>query len=155
VRYSGEMNTGRIRPLAICVFRHNGRILAAEFVDPSKGNQLFYRPLGGGIEFGEYAAQTLVRELREELKAEIANLRYLGALENIFTFDGRPGHEIVLVYDGEFVDRSLYEREFIDGSEGEMNDLPFHAVWRPLEHYRTGDPPLYPDGLYDLLKSQP
>ena len=140
-----------IRPLAICVFSHNGRILAAEGIDPTKGNQFFYRPVGGGIEFGEYAEQTLVRELREELNAEITNLRYLGTLENIFTFDGTPGHEIVLVYDGEFTDRTLYERAWIDGSEGEMDDLKFRAVWLPLEHFRAGSPPLYPDGLYALL----
>ena len=141
----------RIRPLAICVFSHNGCILAAELVDPSKGAQVFYRPLGGGIEFGEYARQTLVRELREELNAEITNLHYLGTLENIFTFNGERGHEIVLVYDGEFVDRALYERPWLDVSEGEMDYMKFRAAWLPLEHFRTGTPPLYPDGLYALL----
>ena len=74
------MSINRIRALAICVFRHNGRILVAEGVDPCKGGQVFYRPLGGGIEFGEYAKQTLVRELREELDAEITALRFLRAL---------------------------------------------------------------------------
>jgi hypothetical protein len=28
-------------------------------------------------------------------------------LENIFTFNGQPGHEIVLVYDGRFVEERL------------------------------------------------
>lgn len=39
------MTTNRIRPLAICVFSHNGRILAAEGIDPAN-DQVFYRPLG-------------------------------------------------------------------------------------------------------------
>src|SRR6266568_4543117 len=55
---NSRMTQPRIRPLAICVFSHNGCILAAEGVDPLKDNQVFYRPLGGGIEFGEYAEQT-------------------------------------------------------------------------------------------------
>jgi 8-oxo-dGTP pyrophosphatase MutT (NUDIX family) len=148
------MTQPRIRPLAICVFSHNGCILAAEGVDPLKDNQVFYRPLGGGIEFGEYAEQTLVRELREELQAEITHLRYLGTLENIFTYNGQRGHEIVMVYDGEFVDCSLYERESIEGCEGDMGNLIFRVVWRPLEDFRAGNPPLYPDNLYMLLKSR-
>ena len=37
------MSQPRIRPLAICVFRYNGRILAAEGVDPVKNNLVFYR----------------------------------------------------------------------------------------------------------------
>jgi 8-oxo-dGTP pyrophosphatase MutT (NUDIX family) len=139
----------RIRPLAICVFSHLGRILAAEGYDPIK-QQAFYRPLGGGIEFGERAAETLHRELREEIGAEITALRYLGALENIFTFDGQQGHEIVLVYDGAFVDRSLYERERIEGEDG----LPFVAAWKSLDEFGPGRPPLYPDGLVEMLRRE-
>lgn len=47
------MKPQTIRPLAICVFRHAGRILVAEGTDEVKG-ETFYRPLGGAIEFGEY-----------------------------------------------------------------------------------------------------
>lgn len=104
-----------IRPLAICVFSHRGRILVMECTHPAT-NASWYRPLGGGIEFGERAIDTLHRELREEIDAEIKNLRYLGTLENIFTtIDGERGHEIVLVFDGAFVDATLYECERIAG----------------------------------------
>ena len=89
----------KIRSLAICVFRNHDRILVAEGYDPVK-KQTFYRPLGGGIEFGEYSEQTIHRELREEIGAEVCDLKYLGALENVYVFNGRPGHEIVQVYDG-------------------------------------------------------
>lgn len=43
-----------------------------------------YRPPGGTIEFGERGAATVVRELREELGADVVEPRYLGTLENIF-----------------------------------------------------------------------
>jgi hypothetical protein len=52
----------RIRPLAICVFRYNNRILVAEGYDPIK-KETFYRPLGSGIEFGEYSEQIIHREV--------------------------------------------------------------------------------------------
>ncbi|WP_222868188.1 NUDIX domain-containing protein [Saccharophagus sp. K07] len=92
-----------IRPIAICIFHNNGEILVSQGFDHVKGTY-FYRPLGGGIEFGEISAQTIVREIREEIGAEVINLHLIGTLENIFTFQGIPSHQIIQVYDGEFVD---------------------------------------------------
>jgi 8-oxo-dGTP pyrophosphatase MutT (NUDIX family) len=142
------MKPNIVRPIAICVFRHNGRILAAEHHDPVRG-LTFYRPLGGTIEFGEYSAATVERELAEELGAAVAGLRYLGALESIFTHNGQTGHEIVMVYDGELDDRSLYKRDVLEGDD---NGAPLRAVWLDLaDCRRPGAPPLYPDGLLELL----
>src|SRR5438552_3367142 len=111
----------RVRPLAVCVFREGDRILVFEGHDPVKGES-FYRPIGGGIEFGEHGAQTIVREVREELGAEVENVRYLGAIENVYTYAGAPGHEVVLVYDGELADRSLYDRADLELCEGEGDE---------------------------------
>ena len=41
-----------IRPIAICVLRRHDEILVIEGRDESR-DLTFYRPLGGGIEFGE------------------------------------------------------------------------------------------------------
>src|SRR5678816_1127612 len=117
------MKKKRIRPLAICVFRHKDRILVAEGYDAIK-EEYFYRPLGGGIEFGEPSVETICRELMEELNAEVdrESLKYLGAVENIFHFNGIPGHEIVLIYDGELKDSGLYEQDVLTGKEGNGED---------------------------------
>jgi 8-oxo-dGTP pyrophosphatase MutT (NUDIX family) len=129
------------------VFRHGDRILVQDCYDPTD-DERFFRPLGGAIEFGEYSQDALRREIREEIGAEITGLRLLGTLENIFTFDGTPGHEIVIVYDGAFVDRRLYDQPQITGVED--NDIPFTALWCRLADL-AGPTPLYPDGLYALL----
>ncbi len=143
------MQPNIIRPIAICVFQNNGRILAAEGVDPLKG-QVFYRPPGGAIEFGEHSAATIARELSEELGAAVVDLRYLGALENIFTYNGQTGHEIVMVYDGAFADRSLYDRAVVNGVED--SGLSFRAVWVNLADCADpAAPPVYPTGLLELL----
>jgi 8-oxo-dGTP pyrophosphatase MutT (NUDIX family) len=143
------MQSPRIRPLALCLFRHDGGVLVNEARDVVK-NQSFCRPIGGGIEFGETGATAVAREVREELSCEVTNLQLLGALENIFTYNGSPGHEIVLIYDGDFLDRSLYAQASIPGVES--NGQPFQAMWRGLEAF-SWSLPLYPNGLLELLRS--
>ena len=143
------MKKKRVRPLAICVFRNNNRILVAEGYDSVK-QQTFYRPLGGGIEFGEYSEQTIHRELMEEIGAEVSDLKYLGTLENIYVFNGTPGHEIIMVYDGVLKESGLYEQAEVEGIEAEI-DESFKAVWKSLDEFGEGKSILYPNGLLELL----
>ncbi|HEX2992224.1 MAG TPA: NUDIX domain-containing protein [Anaerolineales bacterium] len=140
----------QIRPLAICIFRKNDRILVAEGYDPVK-HEHFYRPLGGGIEFGEYSEQTIRRELREEIGAEVCELKYLGTLENVYVFNGTPGHEIIRIYDGVLKNSELYEKPEILGREMDI-DSTFRAVWKPIDEFGAGKSILYPTGLLELLK---
>ena len=65
----------------------DGRILVGHAYDAVKQDH-YCRPLGGGIEFGERGADAIVREIREELGAEIEDVRRLGTLENLFTGGG-------------------------------------------------------------------
>lgn len=139
----------RIRPIAICVFRNNGRILAFEGHDPSKG-QTYYRPLGGGIEFGESGEAAVRREIMEELHSEIDELVHLGFLENIFVFNGKPGHEIVMVYDGELSKSKLYEQAEMEVTEA--NGEVVRAMWKSLDEFEEGQSILYPTGLLEMLK---
>ncbi len=142
------MKPGRIRALALCVVRKDGKLLVFEGYDPTK-RQAFYRLLGGGIEFGEYGRQAAARELREELGAEVIDLRYLGTIENIFIYDGQPGHEIALIFEGAFADPSLYERGEMTAHEDDGAALK--VLWKPLSEFGDGQAPLYPEGLLDLL----
>jgi len=141
----------QIRPLAICVFRNRDRILVAEGYDPIKG-ETFYRPLGGGIEFGELSQETIRRELMEEIGVELMQdtLKYLGAVENIFTFNGSPGHEIVLIYDGALEDSGLYDQAVILGKEANGEEI--RAMWKNLDQFGAGKSILYPVGLVEMLE---
>ncbi len=144
------MAHSRIRPLVLALFRHQGRILVAEGYDPLK-EKPFYRPLGGAIEFGEYSQQALEREIQEELGQAITNLRYLFTLENLFVFNGKPGHEIVLVYDADFCDPSLYDQPHLNGIEDD-DAGGFTACWLDLAFWAGAEaPPLYPHGLLERL----
>jgi ADP-ribose pyrophosphatase YjhB (NUDIX family) len=142
------MKADKIRSIAICIFLNNGAILASEGRDEVK-HERFYRPLGGAIEFGEMSVDTVRRELREEIDAEVKSLRCLGTLENIFTYNGEAGHEIVIVYDGELVDANFYMINPIFGWEN--GGLKIRAYWMPLDAFRSGKEILYPTGLLELI----
>jgi len=140
--------TGYVRAKAICLFLNEDRLLAIDGYDPTK-QQRFWVPVGGRVEFGELSSDAVVREVREELSTEIADLELLGVLESIFTFDGGKGHEIVFVYDAKFVDGSMYQRIEINGVEG---DDQFTAHWINPNSPKH-DWPLYPEGLAGLLSN--
>jgi 8-oxo-dGTP pyrophosphatase MutT (NUDIX family) len=147
--FGGTLN--HIRPIAICVFLKDNKILVAEGYDTVK-DEHFYRPLGGGIEFGESSRETICRELMEEVNREVDgdSLRYLGALENIFVFNGDPGHEIVLVYDGELKEPRVSQQDGIVGKEANGEDI--RAVWKDLAGFGVGKSILYPTGLLEMLE---
>lgn len=138
----------RIRPLALCVFHHQGRILVNIFKDPIT-QQTLSRPLGGGIDFGERASDAVIREIDEELGQSIHDVRLLGSLESLFTYNGKPGHEIVQVFDARFDDASLYQQPWLEGRESDGS--PFRAKWCNSAEL-TRDYPLVPQGLLDMLR---
>jgi len=105
-----------VRAIALCVFRRGSDIFVAEGYDGVK-DQTFYRPLGGTIEFGEYSSDTVRREIQEEICEGIRNLRPLGTLENIFRYEGQTGHEIVILYEADFDNREMYDRDEVTGIE--------------------------------------
>jgi 8-oxo-dGTP pyrophosphatase MutT (NUDIX family) len=136
-----------IRPIALAVPRRGDDLLVFEYRDPTK-DETFYRPLGGGIDFGETAESAVRRELWEELGVELLDVRLLGVLENLFHGFGRDGHEIAFVFGCRLADQTLYETDAV----GEVLDDPGTKVmWRALSTFGPGNP-LYPDGLADLLR---
>jgi 8-oxo-dGTP pyrophosphatase MutT (NUDIX family) len=136
----------RLRAIALGLFRHQGKILVSEGYDDVK-QEAFCRPLGGGIDFGETSQEALVREIWEELGAEITDLQFLGVLESIFLYRGEMGHELVFVYDARLVDASLYGQE-LAVQEG---DRHFIATWKSVDQMTGPNQRLVPEGLAALL----
>jgi NADH pyrophosphatase NudC (nudix superfamily) len=141
------MDKPKIRPIALCVFEWEGKLLLQEGKDYA-ANVAFYRPLGGGIEFGEHSREAVVREIKEELGAEITNLRYLDMVENIFTARDKPHHEIVMLYKADLVDQTICEKPRVEMDEnGEVQ----YAAWVAIDDFKEGRAILYPQGLLKLL----
>lgn len=141
--------TPRIRAIALCVFHHEGRILVFEGYDSVKRTH-FFRPLGGGIEPGETSRTAVAREIAEELGLQSTDFKFLGVFECIFTLHGEPKHEIMFVYDGRFVEASVYAKAELHGFEA--NGAPLRATWRSLDSF--ADERLVPEGLLELLRQR-
>lgn len=141
---------GKIRTivLAAIVRPSDHALLVFRGYDASKA-QTFYRLLGGGIEFGESSPQALQRELQEELGVTVRPLRKLATLESIFTYEGRLGHEIVIVWLAEFTDPALYLEEALPYTEGDHQSV---ALWVLPAGLQALGVPLYPVELTELLQ---
>ena len=144
-RLKKDVPAVRIRVLAICVFRDRRRILVARGFDVAK-SQHFLRPIGGEVEFTESSEDALAREVEEELGLRMQGATRLGVLENVFEYDGNPGHEVVFVYDAQFVDPSVYARTELPLKEEAWDGA---ARWVDLDALPAE--PLYPEGLLELL----
>lgn len=144
----------KLRPLAVAVIRREDAIFVGEYESDKPQYAHFYRPTGGKIEFQESGAETAKREFMEEVQLEITITGYLDTLESIFTYRNKPHHELVRVYTADFLDDACYAADFtVHGTDGKR--ILFLAKWMPLQVFRDGQVPLFPDGLLDLLDSVP
>lgn len=139
----------KIRPLSLAVLQnHQEQFLFHKGYDRVK-KETFYRPLGGGIDFSESGKTAIEREINEELDLEVTVSEMLASFENIFTFDGHPGHEIIMLFATQLKDRSAYDRTELDILES--GKVVGQAVWRSLEQIKKEGSKLYPSGIDKVL----
>jgi 8-oxo-dGTP pyrophosphatase MutT (NUDIX family) len=137
------MAEGRIRPVALALVFRGEEILVEEGLDQVKGLS-FSRLLGGTIEFGERGEEAIVRELREEIGAEADVVARVATIENLFTYEGELGHEIVLVYECTLRDPSFYERDAWEAPEPALNTT-HQVAWKHPDRFTRGHEILYPE----------
>ena len=135
----------RIRPIAIAVVRRaDGALLVTSAADPATG-RTFARPPGGGIEPGELAVDTIVRELAEELGIVARAPHRLGVLEHIFDYGGRTAHEHVFVFELELP---------ADAFLPTTTDAGHPVWWLPADRFDDPATELVPAGLAALIRQR-
>ncbi len=147
------MGEKRIEAVALGVVIERGHILlqpVAAWLIPSQP----YRALGGFIEFGERAADAVVREFGEELSRRVEVVRLLSVNEHIADFEKVSVHDIGFYYllrfspgnePGDLAPLPLFEQ---DAPEGGGHS---EAHWIPMEELRAGTQPVYPPALLEIL----
>jgi ADP-ribose pyrophosphatase YjhB (NUDIX family) len=137
--------------MALALIRRGQEILVEEGRDERK-NETFFRLLGGRIDFGERGADAVQRELREELGVETDVERHLTTIENLFTYEDEPRHEIALVYECRLRDRHLYAVDAWEAVETIPGGSIMHRVcWMEVAAFVSGSAILYPDGAAALV----
>ncbi len=138
------MNSSQaIRAIVVGLPVRDGHVLVQDDVDKVKG-QPFHRAIGGGIEFWETSEAALRREFMEELGVQLGDVHLLGVVENLFEYEGQPGHEVAFVYavESDQIDDISLDTQLVVLDQPE---LPIR--WVPLDD----EWPLYPSGVEDLL----
>jgi len=133
----------------MCLVEHKGRLLLCKGYDHVK-KEIFFRILGGGVNFGEKVEDALRREMKEELNSDLENLRFLTVIENIFTYEGEKGHEITFLYKGDLANEDIYEKKSIP-IPGEYE---FPAEWVSVSDILEEKIILYPSFNYKKLFSK-
>lgn len=133
-----------IRPVALGLAIKDGKLLVSEGYD-SKKNQTFYRCLGGGIEFLETSQEAIKREFKEEIGADITVKDFLGISENIFTFEGKNGHELIFLYMVELRDSDYKEEYSI------IDEVNSTAKWIDIQSFKTKEKIIYPTEILNYI----
>ena len=136
-----------VRPIAIGVIRRGEELLVVAVADDT-GAIKGWRPLGGSIELGERAAETLRREFMEELGEPITEPKLMAVLESLYVHHGAQGHEIVFVFATGFADADVYRRDRFQFRDGGVDNT---AQWVDIARFRGGQEQLFPSGLVEVL----
>ncbi len=134
-----------IRPIVLGVVKRGNKILVSEGYDKVK-DEVFYRSIGGGIEFLEESKEALKREFKEELNIDIKVGDFLGIAENIFTYNGKDAHELILFYNVE-IDENDYKEKYHIIEENEESD----AMWIDVDKFKNKELKIYPDEMFKYI----
>ena len=134
-----------IRPIALGLAIKNNKLLVSEGFDNVK-KETFYRCLGGGIEFLEKSEETLKREFLEEINIDITIKDFLGISENIFTYQGKKAHELILFYSIQISDENYQEEYKVTDDHGETI-----AKWIDIDEFKNKNKILYPEEVFKYI----
>jgi len=144
---SVDIGSHRFQLRAAAIFRRGDAVLLHRAErDP------FWALPGGRVEPGEAAADTLVREMREELGIDVACGELAFVAENFFELGGRPNHEVGLYFEATLPAGSPVAEAAgpVIGREGHM---PLIFEWFEPARLRGAD--VRPAFLVDALAAGP
>ena len=82
----------------------------------------------------------------EEINIDITVKDFLGISENIFTYQGKKAHELILFYSIDISDENYKEEYKVIDDHGETI-----AKWIDIEEFKNKNKILYPEEVFKYL----
>ena len=110
---------------------------------------------GGHVNFGEVSHEALVREFKEEVRADITPIRLLWVIETFFAWGEKPCHQIGLYFLVALSDETQIPLAgcFTMPDKAEMKISNLEFCWIPLS--ALDQYPVYPLGTKEKLADLP
>ncbi len=111
------------------IIRNKDKILVSKSDDKK-----YLSLIGGRVKAGESSIDAIIREVGEETSFEAKNVKALGMVENFYMsrYSDKPYHEILIILEVEFVDKSVYEqKEFTNLEDGGI------FIWKSLDELKN------------------
>lgn len=138
-----ELGDYKLNVRAAGIIIHNGKVLVHRNV-----NSDHYALIGGRIKIGEDSAETLKREIQEELGKEIEITGYVATIENFFEMKDSKYHEIMFIHKIEFIneeDKKIeYTMKNIEGKD--------YLQYEWIEIDKIDEYPIVPKKIKEILK---
>ena len=139
-----DIENYRLNIRATGIIIHNNKLLVHK-----DRNLNHYALMGGRIAIGESSEDTIIREFKEEIGKEVEVIGYVGTVENFFEADSYKYHEIMFIYQLEFVNEEDKKIEdTIKNIEG--NDY-LQYEWLDLD--KLEKEPLKPEEIKQVIKN--
>lgn len=110
-------------------------------------DESFYRFPGGGVEFGETAAQAIQRELIEEFDLPVQVNELAAVTENIVEYDGEQHHDCTLIHWCRL--EKVIQLTFPMQHKERKGII---LTKKTVEQLRLK--PVYPEGILDVISAQ-
>ncbi|HHW48453.1 MAG TPA: NUDIX hydrolase [Clostridiaceae bacterium] len=126
---------------------HNGKVLLQK---PT--NDTGYAFPGGHVELGETNEETLIREFKEEIGADIKVREIKWVAEIFFPWGNKPCHQICLYFIIELKDEAQIplDGKFITHEHIEERDFDIEFHWIPLDKVKNIE--VYPSNASELME---
>jgi ADP-ribose pyrophosphatase YjhB (NUDIX family) len=144
ISYSTDKYIFNYRPAGILI--HENKVLLQK---PDNSND--YAFPGGQVAFGETNAETIIREFREEVGADIKVAELKWVEENIYPWSCRLCHQICLFFLVNLKDmlQIPLNGRFISKEYRENDDNAIYFYWIPLDEVKNIN--VYPANAAELL----
>ncbi|NLR97653.1 NUDIX domain-containing protein [Rhizobium sp. P38BS-XIX] len=144
-----DVGHSRFQMRACALIRCNDHILIHRVV-----GDIFWVLPGGRVEFHEASAETLAREIEEEIgkPAKVGPLRFI--IENFFELTGQRVHELGFYYEAELSQPlPFHETDIVHRVKDGNSDLEFR--WAPCTREALDEFDLQPMPIRDLIEAMP